>query len=181
MLTITIPKTEWYDEKTEEFSYTNAYTLQLEHSLISISKWEAKWKRPFFDEKPKSIEETIDYIRCMTINKVDPMAYRCLTNELIEKVNDYIKDPMTATWFTDRGPKSNKHSNEKITSELIYYWMIANQIPQEYQKWHINRLLTLIRICNIKNSPPKKVGKKKVMQENTRINEERRKKYNTSG
>lgn len=181
MLSLTIPETEWYDENTEEFTRIKSCVLQLEHSLISISKWEAKWKRPFFDDGPKKSEETIDYIRCMTINKANPIVYSCLTSELIQKVNAYISDSMTATWFTERGPKSHKRSNEKITSELIYYWMIANQIPPEYQKWHINRLLTLIRICNIKNTPPKKVGKKQVMQDNTRINNERRKKYNTSG
>lgn len=181
MLSLTIPETEWYDEKTEEFSYTKSCVLQLEHSLISISKWESKWKRPFFDDGPKNIDETIDYIRCMTISKVDPKVYLCINNAMISQVNEYIKDSMTATWFTENGPKTRKHSNEKITSELIYYWMIANNIPQEYQKWHINRLLTLIRICNIRNAPPKKVGKKQVLQDNTRINNERKKKYNTTG
>lgn len=182
MLTIMLPEAEWFNDETQEFSYTKATTLQLEHSLISISKWEAKFKRPFLDDGPKDKKETLEYIRCMTINKVDPRVYYCIDNEHIKKVNEYINDSMTATWFTEHPGAPKKHSNEKTTSELIYYWMIANNIPiEEGQKWHLNRLLTLIKICNIKNQPPKKVGKKQVMQDNTRINQERKQRLNTSG
>lgn len=180
MLTITIPATEEFDEIKGEFVYVNAQTLQLEHSLISISKWESKWCKPFLSKQEKSTEETIDYIKCMTLNKnVSDDVYGCLTQDNLTAINDYIGAPMTATYFsnTDRG----KRNSEQITSELIYYWMIALNIPFECQKWHINRLLTLIRVCNIKNQPPKKMSKREIISRNAALNEARRQQLNTKG
>ena len=181
MLTITIPATEKYDEIRGEFIYAKEQTLQLEHSLVSISKWESKWCKPFLDSKrEKSNEEVIDYVKCMTLNKnVDESAYLCLTQANIAAINDYIGAPMTATYFsnTDKGKKNN----EQTTSELIYYWMIALNIPFECQKWHINRLLTLIRVCNIKNQPPKKMSKREIMSRNAALNAARRQQMNTKG
>ena len=180
MLEITIPATEIYDEVNNEFVTIKEQTLKLEHSLVSISKWESKWCKPFISNDKKTVEETIDYIKCMTINKnVDPNIYRCLTAEQINKINEYISAPMTATWFTD---KENKKTNrEQITSELIYYWMVALQIPSEYEKWHLNRLLTLIRVCNIKNQPPKKMSKRDTLSRNAALNAARRKQMNSRG
>lgn len=158
MLQITIPAAEYFDELTEEFIEVKAYTLQLEHSLISISKWEAKWKKPFLGKEDKTEEETMDYIRCMTITQnVDPMAYRALPNSELQRIKEYINDPMTATWFHDRDKKAS--TRRVITSELVYYWMIAQNIPIECEKWHFNRLMTLIRVCGEKNQPPKKMSK----------------------
>lgn len=158
MLQITIPAQEYFDERTEEFINVKEHTLQLEHSLISISKWEAKWCKPFLGSEEKSEEETLDYIRCMTITQnVDPRVYLAIPTEELEKVKKYINSPMTATWFNDRDKKPP--SRKVITSELIYYWMVANQIPFECEKWHFNRLMTLIRICGEKNQPPKKMSK----------------------
>ena len=180
MLTITIPATEEFDEVRGEFVYTKEQTLQLEHSLISISKWESKWCKAFLDKRDKTSEEVIDYIKCMTLNKpVDDNVYRCLTQANLNAINDYIGAPMTATYFSTT--EQGKKSNEQITSELIYYWMIALQIPFECQKWHINRLLTLIRVCNIKNSPPKKMSKRDIMSRNAALNAARRKQMNTKG
>jgi hypothetical protein len=160
MLKITIPPTEQWDESTNEFIYTKAHNLSLEHSLVSISKWESKWNKPFLSKENKSYEETIDYIRCMTLTQnVDPKVYRFLTAKNVTEINRYIDAPMTATWFSDS--KQSKRTSEQITSELIYYWMIALNIPFECQKWHLNRLLTLIRVCNVKNKPPKKGAEKK--------------------
>lgn len=158
MLQISIPAQEYFDERTEEFINVKAYTLQLEHSLISISKWEAKWQKPFLGKEEKTEEETIDYIRCMTITQnVDPMAYYAIPRDELERIKAYIHAPMTATWFNDH---DNRPSTRKIiTSELIYYWMVANSIPFECEKWHFNRLMTLIRICGEKNQPPKKMSK----------------------
>ena len=180
MLEITIPATEIYDEVNNEFVTTKEQTLKLEHSLVSISKWESKWCKPFISNDKKTVEETIDYIKCMTINKnVDPNVYQCLTAEQINKINEYISAPMTATWFTD---KENKKTNrEQITSELIYYWMVALQIPSEYEQWHLNRLLTLIRVCNIKNQPPKKMSKRDTLSRNAALNAARRKQMNSRG
>lgn len=181
MLTIVIPKRELYNEVTNEFISTDQVTLTLEHSLVSISKWESKWKKPFLDNKPKSREELIDYIRCMTITQnVNSSVYNALTVDNITAINKYIEDPMTATWFREdqqRGPASK----EVITSELIYYWMTAYNIPYQFEKWHLNRLLTLIRICGIKNAPPKKMSKKDTMRQNRSLNAARRRSSHSRG
>ena len=180
MLQITIPETEQWDESKQEFINTKEQTLQLEHSLISLSKWESKWEKPFLTKEEKSYEETIDYIKCMTLNKnVDPNVYNNITYESIAKINKYIAAPMTATRIYEDG--KGKGSQEQVTSELIYYWMIALQIPSEYEKWHLNRLLTLIKVCNIKNQPPKKMSKREIMSRNAALNAARRKQFNTKG
>lgn len=180
MLTITIPTTEVYDEIKGEFISVKEQTLQLEHSLISISKWESKWCKPFLGKQDKTSEEVIDYIKCMTLNKsVGDDVYGCLTQANINAINDYIGAPMTATYFSNT--EQGKKNSEQITSELIYYWMIALQIPFECQKWHINRLLTLIRVCNVKNTPPKKMSKRDIASRNAALNAARRKQMNTKG
>ena len=181
MLQITIPSTEFWDEKNNEFISTKEQTLQLEHSLVSLSKWESKWCKPFLSkDKARTFEETIDYVRCMTITQnVDPNVYNYLTNGNIEKVNEYIAAPMTATWFAE--DKTGKAGGEQITAELIYYWMISFNVPFECQKWHLNRLLTLIRICEVKNKPPKKMSKRDIASQNAKLNAARKKKYNTRG
>jgi hypothetical protein len=154
--------------------------LQLEHSLVSLSKWESKWNKPFLSKDFKTHEETLDYIKCMTINQnIDPDVYNGLTSEHITMINNYIESPMTATTFSDS--KQNKSNREIITSELIYYWMIALNIPFECQKWHLNRLLTLIRVCNIKNAPPKKMSKRATASQYAALNAARRKQMNTKG
>ena len=156
MLQLIIPDSdELWDEKKEEFVYRKGQTLQLEHSLVSLSKWESKWCVPFLSKKDKTFEETLDYIKCMTVTQnVKPEVYLNLTQENVDVVNAYINAPMTATYFSDE--KATGSNGEQVTSEIIYYWMIALNIPPEYQKWHLNRLLTLIKVCNIKNQPPKK-------------------------
>ena len=181
MLQITVPGVELWDEGAQEFIYSKEQTLQLEHSLISLSKWESKWCKAFLSNQSyKTVEETIDYIRCMTITQnVDPNIYNNLSKENIKAVNDYIAAPMTATTFYNDPQKG--HSREIITSELIYYWMIALNIPMECQKWHLNRLLTLIRVCNIKNTPPKKMSRREIMNRNAALNAARRKQLNSKG
>lgn len=181
MLTITVPiSPEGWDEEKQEFVEPRTQTLQLEHSLISLSKWESKWKKAFYSKKEMSDEETLDYIKCMTLSKnVDSDVYNHLTRENIKAVMDYIGDPMTATTFNDN--KKDSRNNETITSELIYYWMIASNIPFECQKWHLNRLITLIRVCSVKNTPPKKRSKRDIMSRNSALNAARRKQMNTKG
>lgn len=180
MLLITIPSAELWDSGKEEFVYTKEQTLQLEHSLVSLHKWESKWHKPFLTKERMSMDETVDYIRCMTITQnVNPSVYDFLTDENIESVKRYIEDPMTATWFTEE--KDNKPNREQITAELIYYWMITLNIPFECRKWHLNSLLTLIRVCNVKNQPPKKMSKKDVMARNRALNASRRKRLNSRG
>lgn len=180
MLRIVVPAAEYFDERKNEFINRKEQVLQLEHSLISLSKWEAKWKKAFLGKSEKTTEETLDYIRCMTMTpNVDPEVYSRLTNENIRQVNDYISESMTATTF--REDKDGKQNREIITSELIYYWMIAYGIPSEYQKWHLSRLLTLIRVCMIKSSPPKKRGKKEFLTERAELNALRKQQMHTKG
>lgn len=181
MLQITIPASESWDESRQEFVYGKEFTLQLEHSLVSLSKWESKWCKSFFSNKEKTYEETLDYIKCMTITQnVGADVYGRLTRDNVEKINEYIEAPMTATYFSEEQNKG-KIGRETITSELIYYWMIALNIPFECQKWHLNRLITLILVCNIKNTPPKKMSGRDIMSRNAALNAARRKKYNTRG
>ena len=180
MLQITIPGIELWDESREIFTQTKEQTLQLEHSLVSLSKWESKWCKAFLSKQEKTYEETIDYIKCMTITQnVDPNVYNHLSKSIIDKITEYIEAPMTATYFSKE--QSSGNSREQVTSELIYYWMIALNIPFECQKWHLNRLLTLIRVCNIKNQPPKKMSKRAIMSRNAALNAARRKQLNTRG
>lgn len=181
MLEIEVAPAEMFDEETNEFVYTKGCTLQLEHSLISISKWESKWKKPFMVKKPeKTSDELLDYIRCMTINKkVSPDVYLGLTAKQLNEILAYIEDSMTATTFNDAGGQAP--SREIITSELLYYYMLKNNIPLECEKWHINRLITLVRIFSIKDAPQRKMSKGEIMARNRELNEQRRKMHNTKG
>lgn len=180
MLTLTIPAKESWDESKQEFIYTDEQTLNLEHSLVSLSKWESKWNKAFLSNRDKTDEEILDYIKCMTLTPNVPSDVYCLlTRDDFIKINNYIAAPMTATVFSD--DKVTKAGREVVTSELIYYWMIALNIPFECQNWHLNRLLTLIKVCNIKNAPPKKRSKREIMSRNAALNAARRKQLNTSG
>lgn len=183
MLELYIPPREYYDEAREIFVKTNAVSLQLEHSLISISKWESKWQKPFLATKDKTLEESLDYFSCMTLTKnVDPLIYYSFTEDIMKKIQDYMNAPMTATWFSDdKKHRGGRGSREIVTAEIIYYWMITLNIPFDCQKWHINRLLTLIRVCSIKNAPPKKMSQKAVAQQYKALNASRRQALNSRG
>ena len=184
MLQLIVPATEseLFDENTYEFITikTKEQVLQLEHSLISLSKWESKWCKPFLTKEQKTKEETLDYIRCMTLNSVSPDVYKHLTKENLEEIEKYINAPMTATTVND-GESRSKVGGEQVTSELVYYWMVALNIPFECQKWHLNRLIMLIRVCNVKNKPPRKMSKREIMSRNAALNAKRRQKHNTRG
>lgn len=180
MLWIKVPASELLDEINQEFIYTKDQTLQLEHSLISLAKWESRWKKPYLTRENKTNEEALDYVRCMTLTQnVKPEIYSCLTNENLRQISDYIEDPMTATTIHDFS--GGARNREVVTAEIIYYWMIALNIPMECQKWHLNRLMTLIRVCDIKNSPQKKQSARSVMRNQAALNAARRKKWNTKG
>ncbi len=181
MLQLIVPAAELYDESTGTFVTAKEQLLTLEHSLVSLAKWESKWCKPFLSKEGMTTEETIDYIRCMTITQnVPPITYTLITDSNIKDVENYINAPMTATWFSEER-KTGRSNGEIVTAELIYYWMIALQIPMKCEKWHLNRLLTLIRVCNVKNTPPKKMGKKATMSRNAAINAARRKQLNSNG
>lgn len=175
MLQITIPATTLFNEDTCEFIYVKEQTISLEHSLVSLSKWESKWCKPFLSSNDKTQEQTIDYVRCMTLTQnVDPNSYMAIPNDVMNTIAKYIEAPMTATWFAEDKSEGKKSGKTTITSELIYYWMISLNIPFECQKWHLNRLLTLIRVCNEKNKPPKKMGKREAINRQKALNEQRR-------
>ena len=180
MLKITIPDQELWDERRERFINVKGAALRLEHSLVSLSKWESKWHKPFLGNKDKTEEETVDYIRCMTLTQnVNPLVYSLIDQSVMKQVSDYIADSMTATWFSKEDRSAP--SREVVTAEIVYYWMIALNIPFECQKWHLNRLLTLIRVCNAKNAPSKKLSKKQIAKRNAALNAARRKILNSRG
>lgn len=179
MLCITVPENEYYIEEINEFVCVKKTKLKLEHSLVSLAKWESKWCKPYLSIEKKTEEEVLDYIRCMTLNKdIDPMVYYGLTSENLREIDVYIEAPMTATTITDM---SGKHNREIVTAEIIYYWMIALQIPFECQKWHLNRLITLVKVCDIRNSPDKKMSTQETINMYKSLNDERRRKLNTKG
>nr|DAS35515.1 MAG TPA: hypothetical protein [Caudoviricetes sp.] len=182
MLEIIVPASEFFDEASQEFCSMKSCVLRLEHSLVSISKWESKYHKPFLSDDQKTDEEALDYIRFMTLTQnVDPTVYLGLTPELYDKINAYLMDPMTATTFSNIEKRQDPFARSVVTSELIYYWMTALNIPMECQKWHINRLLTLIRVASIKNQAEKKMDRQSQAEMYARLNAERRKQMGTSG
>lgn len=188
MLTIIVPPFDaWDNEKQEFVPLKPSQTLHLEHSLVSIKKWESKWHKPFLSKDPLTNVELLDYIRCMTITQnVSDEVYSRLSVNNIKEIQAYMDDPHTATWFgTKGGPKKTTGfgGGRVVTAELIYYWMISYSIPVEFQKWHLNELMTLIKIFNEENKPK---GKQKVNQseaaiERARLNAERKAAMHTSG
>lgn len=181
MLQLILNEPEKFDEINEEFIPGKSMKIHLEHSLVSLKKWEAKYHKPFLTEESKSIEETIDYIKFMTITQNVPNEmYLFLTDENICEINKYMEDPMTATWFSQNDEKG-RINGEQVTAELIYYWMISFNIPVEFQKWHLNQLLTLIKVCNVKNQPQKKMSKRDTMNQYAALNAARKKQFHTKG
>ena len=179
MLSIEVAGDDFYDEDQQLFIKVNSTVVEFEHSLFSLSKWESKHKKPFFTSD-KTSSETLDYLRCMVISKhdtEDPVSL--LTTKDVETIQEYINDPQTATWFSDDS-KSSK-SNEIITAEIIYYWLVSAQIPFECQYWHLRRLLTLIRVINEKNAPKKKMSARQIASRNRTLNAERRAKMRSQG
>jgi len=180
MLTIVVPGVQMFDEQKQEFVTEGDVTLSLEHSLISLSKWESIHEKPFLGSEKKSTEEVVSYIKQMClIRNVSDEVFNSLSEENIEEINKYIDSKMTATWFNE--PPGAPKSRDVITAELIYYWMIIFQIPFECEKWHLNRLFTLIRICNIKQAKPKKMSRVELAARNRELNAQRRAQIGTRG
>lgn len=175
MLKILIPDDELWNNQTQRFEYVKEQTVVLEHSLVSISKWESKWHKPFLTEKDKTNEETLYYLQCMMLTQnVKDEVYHYLMSHKLKEIKSYIDDPMTATWF---GEEEKKPSGRKriVTSELIYCWMVQLQIPVEFQKWHINRLITLIKVINEESKQKKDLPMKDVYRRNAALNKARSK------
>lgn len=171
---------EFFNEETSEFVISEEVVLEVEHSLASLSKWESKWEVPFLGDTPKTEEQTIDYVKMMIIGEIPPekTLEKILNNDLL-KINEYISAKMTATWFSNNNQK--KGPQPVVTAEIIYYWMISFGIPFECQYWHLNKLLTLIEVCQRKNAPKTKMSRAEVAAQQRALNEQRRKQYNTTG
>lgn len=180
MLTIVVPLTQRYDETQDRFVDHDTVTLEMEHSLVSVSKWESFFEKGFLNKEAKTSEETLWYIEAMTLTpNVPPEVFASLSKEHVAEIDAYIGAKMTATTFSSQ--QSGGNSREPITSELIYYWMISLNVPFECQHWHLNRLLTLIRVCNVKNAPAKKRSKAEMMAERRKLNADRRAQTGSSG
>lgn len=182
MLVITLPAVEYFDETSNQFNKAEEVVLRLEHSLASLSKWEETFEKAFLGKQEKTNEEMYTYIRFMNDTEDIPRDVTSrLTSDDLDAINRYINAKKSAVWFPEEGGEGNVPSRETITSELIYYWMIALQIPFECQHWHLNRLFSLIKVCNKKNAPAKKMSAGELAAKRRKLNDERRAKYGTSG
>lgn len=183
MLELKIAASESYNEETGEFIPMDEVVVRFEHSLVSLSKWESKYKKPFLSDHPehkKTEEEAADYIRFMVLDELDFDLFERIGEEQVREIQQYITDSQTATTFPhEEAP--NKINRELVTAEIVYYWMVALNVPFETQYWHLNRLITLIQVVNHKNAPPKKRSRASMAEQQRRLNAERKAKYGTNG
>jgi hypothetical protein len=180
MLTLVVPGVEMFDDQSQEFTTRGDFILELEHSLVSLSKWESIFEKPFLEQSEKSVEEIVGYIKAMTLTpKVPEEIFSKLSEENVQSINNYIDAKMTATWFSEQ--PGAPRTREVVTAEVIYYWMITFQIPFECETWHLNRLFTLIRVCNIKQAKPEKMSRAQIAARNRELNAQRKAQWGTKG
>jgi hypothetical protein len=180
MLEIKLGATRQFDDSKQEFVMAGGVPLRLEHSLVSLSKWESIHEKPFLANEDKTQEEIMSYVECMILSTDYPADWQLrLSKENIEEIDAYISKKMTATWFRDAPGKPQ--TREVITSELIYYWMTVFNIPFTCETWHLNRLFTLVRVCDLKQSKPKKMSRAEVAAQQRDLNAQRRAALKTKG
>lgn len=180
MLRITIFGDEFFDETAEQFIYPDAVELEFEHSLVSLSKWESKFEKPFLSETSKTAEEILAYIEAMIITpNCPPGVLGKLSQANLDEIHAYIESKQTGTTFRDTGKDRGKA--EPISAELIYYWMVGFNVPFECQHWHLNRLFSLLRVCSIKQSKPTKMSKSEMAASRRALNQRRLNELNTNG
>lgn len=181
MLLVSIKEQRLWDEKKEEFILLKPAEFEIEHSLSAVKKWESKYKKPFFGREEKTIEDILNYIRCMTLTRgVDPDVYNYIPQENLKEILEYIGDSMTASWFS-KTPEEKGGKREIVTAELVYYWMITLQIPLECENWHLNQLFTLIRVFAVKNGKNNKMNKKDAAAYREAINQANRARFKSKG
>ena len=180
MLTIRVSGIESFDDSTQEFTTEGGIVLELEHSLVSLSKWESIHEKPFLGKDAKTPEEIISYVKCMILHGEPPAeVFNKLSLRHVDDIRDYIDAKMTATWFNEQ--PGQPRSREVITSEVIYYWMTVFNIPFECENWHLNRLFTLIRVCNTKQAKPEKMTRAELANRNRELNAQRKAQLGTTG
>jgi hypothetical protein len=180
VLAIEVLMSEGINEETREFVPAVVAKLELEHSLVSLSKWESKFEKPFLSTENKTPEEILFYVEAMTLTPdVPPGVFLKLSEDNIREIDAYVGSKMTATWF--REDANQGRSREIITAELIYYWMFSSGIPKDCEDWHLNRLFTLIRVFSEKNKPQKKMSRTEIARQQRSLNEQRRAQMGTSG
>lgn len=180
MLTIVVSAVESFDDSKQQFVSEGGTTLELEHSLVSLSKWESQHEKPFLGKEEKTAEEVVSYVKAMTLTpNVPAEIFQQLDQEHFEAINAYIESKQSATWFSE-APGAPK-SSEVITAELIYYWLTVFNIPFEVENWNLNRLFNLIRICNIKSAKPKKMSRNEQAARQRELNAQRKAQMSTRG
>lgn len=180
MLELKLERQEFYDEEKNEFFTTEPIELRFEHSLVTLSKWESKFEKRFLDEAEKTNEEILGYVECMLLDDIDFSKVKSRLNQShMTQINAYINAKNSATTFNE--VQNSRGQTEAITSELIYYWMTIFKVPLACEDWHLNRLFTFIRVCNLKQQKPKKRSPHEIARERAEINERRKKELNTNG
>ena len=183
-IVVTVPKSEVYDEENDIFyEIKNEVTLVMEHNLIAISRWESKFHKPYLTKDTKTNEEILYYLECMTITKgVESYVYRCIPKSELLRITEYINDPMTGTTVRE-SPYAKKQGKEEIQSaELLYYYMFKLGIPKECENWHLNRLMTLMKVYGAKDEKPDgKASRSELIARNRAINARNRSKYHSKG